>query len=105
MHHGLPLGWLNVTIQGLPSVPPTIVDPCCAAPSCPGVPVGRGVYRPFRVPATGSVPTGRHTLVVTVVAPLSATRCSQNGTEASVVGLVAQGSLSGEVLAERRAAH
>eukprot|EP00966_Prymnesium_polylepis_P019257 444146-Prymnesium_polylepis.1 len=95
MHHQLPLGQLSVTFQGLPSVPATVIDPCCAAPGCPGVPVGRGVYRPFRVPASGSLPSGTHTLVVTVLGRRSSslTRCVNSGAEASIVGLVGQGSL------------
>jgi hypothetical protein len=87
-HHELGLGRLKATMLGEGDVaaaaaPSTAIDPCCPAPGCVGAPVGQGLYREFRVPHEGSLPPGRYTLRLEVVAQPEGL-CAHGGSQVSL---------------------
>jgi hypothetical protein len=85
-HHDLPLGLLKVTVGDDDT---TVIDPCCKATHCEGTGPGRGLYKEFRVPSTGELQAGAHTVLLEVVArsPDAPLDCARRGVEMSLVGL------------------
>lgn len=91
-HHELPLGRISVAAAGLDA--PQVIDPCCAAPGCPGIPIGQGTYASVRVPPVGYLPRRTSSLEITVLPKPAPSKCKVGGTQVSlagVVGLVEEG--------------
>jgi hypothetical protein len=87
-HHTLGLGRVAVRVAGLAE--PTLIDGCCPAPGCPGIPLGQGTYATVRVPAEGHLPAPASALEVVTVArrPGERTYCTKEGAAFSITGLV-----------------
>ena len=89
-HHERALAALHVEIPGS-SAPPRQIEPCCPHPGCPGLPIGRGKYELFRVPAVGFLPHPTRELHISVLAHRGAGStggCAREGWEASVAGVI-----------------
>ena len=89
-HHERPLGALRFEVPGS-GAPPQDVEPCCPHPGCKGLPVGRGAYELFRVPAAGFLRQPMRELTISVLAQRSASLpggCAHVGWEASIAGLI-----------------
>lgn len=86
-HHDLPLGLLQVQVNGTT----TIIDPCCAAPQCEGTGLGRGLYAEFRVPSgNATLPLSVHVLDVKVIDRVdgAVVNCAVSGSDISLGGLI-----------------
>ena len=95
-HHELGLGRLRVHARGLTN--PALIDTCCAAPVCPGIPRGQGAYATVRVPAEGYLPSPTRDVEIDVVRRPAAepTRCAVAGSQISLKGLIGVNPVAGE---------